>query len=359
MLGRVAGIPIVVHPTFLLLLAWVILSQALSGKGGVLAEAVLVCSLFVCVVLHELSHALTARRFGIRTRKITLLPIGGVAQLEHLPEKPAQELLVALAGPVMSLAIAGALFGVQRALGRPVGFEQLDAKNGPVLSQLMWLNLFLAIFNLLPAFPMDGGRVFRALLGMRLDREHATRAAARVGQAMAILFGFVGLLMNPMLVLIAVFIWFGAKSEATLMEVKATLSGVPVERAMITSFHSLDAEAPLQAAVDLTFLGLQHDFPVLEQGRAVGVLTRANVMNGLASHQLQVPVGQLMERSFETVEPWETLDLALERLQRSSVPALLVLRRGRVVGLLTAEHLSEALTLGRALQRSHSAPVAT
>ena len=175
-LGTIAGIPIRVHATFALLLLWVASSHVLRGHGmqEVAGGLLLILSIFACVVLHELSHAVTAKRFEIRTRDITLLPIGGVARLERMPEKPSQELLVALAGPVMSLAIAGVLFGVLALFGGPKGLQDLQLVGGPFLTKLMWINVTLALFNLLPAFPMDGGRVLRAAIALRTDRGRAT-----------------------------------------------------------------------------------------------------------------------------------------------------------------------------------------
>src|SRR5581483_5320297 len=209
-LGRIAGIDVYVHATFALLLLWVgfvnyaprqSLADALAGLAFILC-------LFAVVVLHELGHALTARRYGIKTRDITLLPIGGVARLERMPSDPTQELLVALAGPAVNVVLAGLLFAVLAARGWAVGsVEQLAAElstfGGNLLLQLFVANVFLALFNLLPAFPMDGGRVLRALLAMRMDYVKATRIAAGVGQMMAVLFGIVGLLGNPFLLIIA------------------------------------------------------------------------------------------------------------------------------------------------------------
>jgi Zn-dependent protease/CBS domain-containing protein len=356
--GTLAGIPLNVHPTFALLLAWVALSHLLQGHGiaAVTSGLLLVLSIFACVVLHELSHALVARQFGIRTRNITLLPIGGVARLERMPEKPSQELWVALAGPAMSYAIAGVLFGILSLLGGPLGVAGLAVVGGPFLTKLLWINVGLATFNLLPAFPMDGGRVLRAALAVRLGRARATELAARVGQGMAIVFGVLGLFFNPFLLLIAVFVWLGAKSEASLVELKATLSGLPVMQAMVTNFRVLAPSDPLSRAVELAVAGFQHDFPVMDGSRLVGLLTHAGVLKGLAERGVRLSVDVVMERRFETVHPLEMLDVAFERLESSGCRVLLVVSDGEVVGLLTPESIGEALVLEKARRGSRAEP---
>jgi Zn-dependent protease len=214
-LVRVAGIDVYVHGTFLLLIAFVAFSDLVAGRGVtvMVSRTSLILAVFATVVLHELGHALTARRFGVRTRDIILLPIGGVARLEKMPDLPGQQLLVALAGPAMNLAVAALLFGVGRLFDARAGLEGISRTGGPFLTQLMGINVFLAVFNLLPGFPMDGGRVLRALLAMRMAPERATQTAARVGQAVALSFGLVGLFGNPLLIVIAVFVWLGAQAE--------------------------------------------------------------------------------------------------------------------------------------------------
>lgn len=207
-LGRWLGIDVYLHFTFLLLLAFIGLGQGVVGRsldaalGGVLFFG----GLFFCVLLHEYGHALAARRYGIATRDITLLPIGGVARLERMPEKPSQEFVVALAGPAVNVVIAIGLFVGLKLGGWWQPLSSLSASSGNIFERLLVANVFLVLFNLLPAFPMDGGRVLRALLAMKLNYTRATRIAARIGQGMAVLFGFAGLFGNPMLLLIALFV---------------------------------------------------------------------------------------------------------------------------------------------------------
>src|SRR5258705_1269393 len=219
-LGKIAGIRLYLHWTFLLLLAFVFYVDLGEGIGlsGAAQRVIFVVTLFGCIVLHELGHALAARRYGISTRDITLLPIGGVARMERMPREPKQELWVAIAGPLVNVAIAAGLLLVLLAI-LAIHTRFLVSQLGFARS-LMFMNLFLACFNLLPAFPMDGGRVLRALLAHRLDYVRATRIAARIGQAMAIIFVIVGLkIRHPMLMLIGVFIFFGARNEAHIVEV--------------------------------------------------------------------------------------------------------------------------------------------
>jgi len=219
-IGRIAGIDVYVHATFLLLLAWEALRhyQAHGDPAEALAGLVFVLVLFGIVVLHELGHALAARSYGIRTRDITLLPIGGVARLERVPREPGQELVVALAGPAVNVVLAAGIY-LGLALGRgPSPYGESLRVGGGFLDRLFWVNVSLAVFNLLPAFPMDGGRVLRAVLALRLDYVRATRVAASVGQGLAFLFGILGLIYDPFLIFIALFVWLGAAEEASKVQ---------------------------------------------------------------------------------------------------------------------------------------------
>ena len=227
-IGEVAGIGIYVHATFMILLGWVGLVHYLPDDSFVDAVTglVFIVALFSIVVLHELGHSLTAKHFGIRTRDITLLPIGGVARLERMPKEPKQELLIALAGPAVNVVLAALLAVVVMAMMVADGLSDVALVVRQFLAQLMWVNIALAVFNLLPAFPMDGGRVLRALLAMRLDYVHATEIAARIGQGMALLFGLVGLLFNPFLIFIALFVWTTASQEASMVKAKSALGGI-------------------------------------------------------------------------------------------------------------------------------------
>jgi Zn-dependent protease len=352
-LGRIAGIDVYVHFTFLILLGWVAIAHFAHGDSVAMAVKgmLFIIALFGIIVLHELGHALAARRYGIATRDITLLPIGGVARLERMPEDPRQELVVALAGPAVNVVLA-ALFFALLALGElPVMPDQVMEVSGPVLAQFFWVNVFLVGFNLLPAFPMDGGRVLRALLAMRMDYVQATQAAAMVGQGMALLFGMIGLLLpQPFLLFIALFVWMGAAQEASMVQMKAALAGIPVQRAMITDFRTLVPDDALGRAVEYILGGFQHDFPVLESGRVVGILTRSDLLTALAKFGQEAPVRDVMQTEFATADPLEMLEGVLGRLQASNCPSMPVLRFGQLIGLLTPENLGEFLMIQSALR---------
>jgi Zn-dependent protease/predicted transcriptional regulator len=351
----VAGIDIFVHGTFLLLVAYVAFGGLVVGQGAAAVGrgTLLILAVFATVVLHELGHALTARRFGVRTRDITLLPIGGVARLEGMPDKPNQQLLVALAGPAVNLTIALFLFALVQLLQGPVGIESIRHVGGPFLTQLMWINVSLAAFNLLPGFPMDGGRVLRALLAMRLTPERATQVAARVGQGMAVILGILGLYVGPMLTVIAVFIWFGARGEYSMSRAKAALADIAVHQGMIRYFRTLSPGDPLSLATALTVTGFQQDFPVVDGGRLVGVLSHTDVLRALsAKRNPNTPVQQVMRREFETVRPSDGLGGALVRMHEAECDMLMVVERQSVVGILTAENIGERLAIEAAGRRA-------
>jgi Zn-dependent protease/CBS domain-containing protein len=349
-LVTVAGIDVYVHGTFLLLIAFLAFSDLVAGQGVVamVRGTALILAVFTMVVLHEFGHALTARRFGVRTRDITLLPIGGVARLEKMPDQPGQQLLVALAGPAVNFGIALVLFGLVLLGDVPVGFEGIRHATGPFLAQLMWINVSLAAFNLLPGYPMDGGRILRALLAMRMAPERATQTAARVGQGVAVIFGLVGLFTSPFLMVIAVIVWLGAQAEHTVSTVKVALAGLSVRHGMITDFRAVSPVDPLSRAVDLILSGFQQDFPVMDGARLVGVLTHADVLRGLTEHGSNLPVRQAMRSDFETASPSDPLDGALGRMHQGECRVLMVVEDEKVVGLLTVGNIGELLALDAA-----------
>lgn len=346
-LARIAGIDVYVHATFFMVIAWIALvhwneshslSAVVEGVGFIL-------TLFACVVLHEYGHALTAARYGIRTRDITLLPIGGVARLERFPDVPIQELWVALAGPAVNVVIAVLLFGWLQASGAWQSVEQVGLTTGAFAERVMIANVFLAAFNLLPAFPMDGGRALRAFLATRMDYTQATQRAATIGQGMAIVFGFVGLMSNPMLIFIALFVWIGAGQEASATQLKYALDGVPVRRAMLTQFRTLQPTSTLGDAADLLLTGSQQDFPVAANGRIEGMLTRSDLVKALAHSGRTALVADHMKRDCPAAEPSEMLEAVLGRLKGRDCHTIPVVEHDVLVGLVTMDNVGEFLMI--------------
>ncbi|MGH7791798.1 MAG: site-2 protease family protein, partial [Thermodesulfobacteriota bacterium] len=282
-IGEVAGIGVYVHATFLLIIGWVVLSHWRQGQNlaTTIVGVIFTLAIFGCVVLHELGHALTAKRYGIKTRDITLLPIGGVARLERMPDDPKQELWVALAGPAVNVVIAMVLYIWLQSTNSFEPLSELSMTSGSFIERLLVVNIFLVLFNMIPAFPMDGGRVLRAILAMRMNYVRATQIAATLGQGIAFLFGFIGLFSNPFLLFIALFVWIGAAQEASITQIKSALGGIPVNRAMITDFRTLNTNDKLSRAIELILSGSQQDFPVVDGSRVVGVLTQADLLVAL------------------------------------------------------------------------------
>ncbi len=351
-IGRVAGIDVYMHATFLILLAWVGLSHYMErhNVADMMGGLMFIAMLFGIVVLHELGHALTARRFGIRTRDITLLPIGGVARLERMPDKPKEELLVALAGPAVNVALAIMLAAVLVPAAALAAMNEVQLVGGHFLSKLLWVNVGLAVFNLIPAFPMDGGRVLRALLALRMDYVRATHIAAHIGQGLALVFGFLGLFTNPFLLFIALFVWMGAGAEAGMVQMKSALGTIPIRRVMITDYRTLSPNDTLASAVDHVLGGFQQDFPVVDDGRVIGVLTRADLLTALAQRGQSAPVGEVMQRQFQTADPSDMAENVFARLQECKCHSLPVVQEGQLVGIVTAENVGEFLMIQAALR---------
>ena len=349
--GQLAGTVVYVHLTFFVLLAWIGFAGGLQkGSFAAAAEAIaFTTSLFGCVVLHEFGHAFMARRFGIRTRDIVLFPFGGVGRLERIPEVPSQEFLIALAGPAVSVGIAAVLFAALRLLGSAPQLGDVARGDAPFGERLMFINAGLAAFNLLPAFPMDGGRVLRALLAMRLDYARATELAALIGQWIAVVFAVVGVLMNPMLIVIALFVWMGAAGEASLARIKGALHGMTVGTAARTEFGVLAPHDGVERVAEMAIRRAQSDFPVLLNGEVIGLLTRGDLARWLAGDGAEQTAGDVMHRTFDVVDASEPLDAVFNRLSQEPDKTLLVMHDARLIGLVGLEEITNLLRVKRAV----------
>lgn len=351
-LGRIAGTEVRIHLTFFLLIAWfAIAAGARGGQAAAIEAVVFILAVFACVLAHEYGHVLVARRFGIGTRDITLLPIGGVASLERMPEKPGQELLIALAGPAVNVVIALLLFTVFGARLDPERIASaVEDQKINLVTRVALVNVMLVGFNMIPAFPMDGGRVLRALLSYRLDRARATRIAASIGQAFAFSLGFLGLFGNPILIFIALFVFLAASHEAYAVEISEATKGVTARKATITSFDKLDTQATVGQAVQALLATSQREFPVTDgAGRLRGVLTRDGMIQALAATGPDTSVLDVMERDVATINRYAPLSDAVTALQTSGRPLVgIVDDEARVVGIITLENLAEYMMIAAA-----------
>ncbi|SEO28474.1 Zn-dependent protease (includes SpoIVFB) [Salinihabitans flavidus] len=348
-IGHLFGSQLRVHATFFLLL---LLIAAIAYQEGGLAAAALnttfVLVLFACVIAHEFGHALTARRFGIRTPDVTLLPIGGLARLERMPENPREEILVALAGPAVNVVIWAVLSGFFGLRTDPSVMADFDITPQDFLARVAMINLFLAVFNMIPAFPMDGGRVLRAVLSVFVDRVQATKVAASTGQILAIVFGFIGLTSgNIVLILIAVFVFVAAEAESSSVSLHAAARNMLARQAMITEFECLTPGDGLQAASSALIRTTQQEFPVLDaEDRLLGVLTRDSLYAALMGDRQGATVGDLMTGDIPTARLTTRLDKVLDLLHGGNVPAVAIENHeGRFIGYVTVANLGESLVV--------------
>lgn len=357
-LFQIKGIDVKVHLTFVLILIWAAYRWGEStgaGAQGALFGVVATLLLFASVILHELGHSLQALKYGVRVQGITLLPLGGLAQMEEIPEKPGQELRIAIAGPLVNFAIAVILISVglvlnSRALiSLPELAESLgEATWAGLLAYLTTTNLALGAFNLIPAFPMDGGRILRALLALRLEYGRATRIAVAVGQGLALLMGLWGFMSGSLLmILVAFFVWMGAGEEGKQVEVKSVLREMKVGQAMTRQPQTLFMNDPLARAIELTLSTSQADFPVIQPDdrHLVGLLTEEDLLKGLKVYGAETPVSRVIRTEFPTAAPDEPLLQTQKRMTEEHLRAVPVVEREQLVGLLTAADINEAYRL--------------
>lgn len=347
----VAGTQVRIHLTFFLLLAWFGAVQWMAvGLEAAVFAVIFIILLFVCVLLHEFGHVFAARRYGIRTPDITLLPIGGLASLERMPEKPSQEVIVALAGPAVNVVIAFVLVAFAGARLDPAALNLMENPASDMLARVAIANIALVVFNLIPAFPMDGGRVLRALLAMRMGFVRATRVAAVVGQSFAIFLGFIGLLGNPLLILIAVFVYLAATAESQYVEMRSLARGYLARDAMITRFEALSPTSTADDAVALLLRTTQQEFPVLDQStRLQGIVTRDTLIEVLRDRGGSTPVAEFMHTDVPVVTSTATLDSVVQMLQQKRARAVAVAGPdNRLLGFITPENFTEIMMVGRA-----------
>jgi len=354
----VRGIDIRVHITFPLIIVWAILQFGVfSGQGlnGAVFGVIVTLLLFAIVVLHELGHSVAAQRYGVPVTQIVLLPIGGVAQLQRIPENPVQEFVIALAGPAVNgiiavvLYLAHVVFGIGGALGGDtMGLLAGIARGGidAVFDYIFAVNLFLAIFNLIPAFPLDGGRVLRALLATRLDYGRATAIAVNIGQTLAAIAGLLGFLNGDFfLILVAIFVYMGAGQEGQLVQMRRVLGSVTVDRAYSRQARTLSPQSTLKDAIDLTLTTFQSDFPVCDGEQLVGLLPYRRLVEALNQRGADTPVSEVMVADVQPVSPTESMFDVQQRMAEQQLDALPVVQDGRFLGLLTNRDVSELFRL--------------
>jgi stage IV sporulation protein FB len=357
-IGKVAGTVVRIHLTFLLFLAWIFAAEyASAGSAAAWDGLLFMVLLFLCVLLHEFGHIFTARAFGVQTPYVTLLPIGGVAQLERIPEEPWEEFLIAIAGPLVNVAIALLLVLAFGAAVQPSAASAVDDMAVPLVNRLAAVNLFLAVFNMIPAFPMDGGRVLRALLASKFGYVRATEIAASIGQFVAFVLGFVGLMYNPILIFIAIFVYLAASSEAHMVALRAVSRGVPVTSAMMTQFATLQRHEHIDEAVQTLLHTAQGEFPVVDgTGKPIGVFGRADLIRVIKTLGPDASVADAMGAELPTVSHRATLEQAFKLLQLKQAPAVGVTNAaGTLIGLVTGETIAEMMMLQQALPKSAKA----
>jgi Zn-dependent protease/predicted transcriptional regulator len=349
-LGSISGIKIKVHWTFFLLIVWIVFDELKRGGNSesILFNITFILAVFACVVLHELGHALTAKRFGVKTEKITLLPIGGMASFDKIPESPKQELLIVIAGPLVNVAIAIILYfivPVEELFNQSFTdaydiFASFSFQN--FLFFLFIVNVALAVFNMIPAFPMDGGRLLRALLALKMNRSKATQIAASLGQFIAVVFLLIGLLYNPFLVFIALFIFLGAYGENQTVQQMELLKNHTVEEAMLLSITTFKPKDSIDMVVKKIISGTETNFAVVEDGIVKGILYHNSIIENSNKNVL---VELVMDTSFKTVKNTDNLKSIYQLIYSSKQKYIPVINQGELVGAIDATNLNEYIAL--------------
>jgi Zn-dependent protease/CBS domain-containing protein len=349
-LGTIAGIGIFIHWTFTLLIAFIIFINYKNGQNSIqIAWSVLfILCIFITILLHELGHALTAKRYNIKTKDITLLPIGGIARLERLPENPAEELVVAIAGPIVNFVLA---FITQLFITIPQNSEELLVLlSSGINAHTFFLNFYivnltLGVFNLIPAFPMDGGRVLRALLAFRLDRNTATIIAARIGQLIALCFIFIGIISNPILILIGLFVIFSAQVETESVEFKNLLEGYTVRDVVMKEYQTIGADEKVKKAIAILLESEHRKFLVIQNGGLVGTLNKNQIIKALSEKGEEEFIYNVMDKSLAYIDINTPLEKVIEKVYEKKASVLIVNEKDKLAGILDADNLSEFILI--------------
>jgi Zn-dependent protease len=337
------GVPIRLHFTFVLLLIGLVVI-GLSSNQSPGNYTLFVLAVIASVLLHELGHALVSSHYRIRTIEIVMYPIGGVARLER-PPKPWEEFWIALTGPAVNLAIAASIFALLYSEKRPINlFALVQPSDVNLADRIALANLILAGFNLLPAFPMDGGRMLRAVLSRMKSEYEATRIATWSGRMLAISMGLYGFINMPMLAFVAFFIYLGAANEGAASRGRSLTQGIPVRAAMMTEYHTLTHGATMRDAANLLLSTSQQDFPVVLGDQVLGLLGRNALLRGMAQEGPDSYIAGYMEREFPSVPPDKDLADVLPLMAHAGA-CLLVMQDTRLLGLLSSENLSQFLLL--------------
>jgi len=346
------GIKVKVHITFILL-------PLLMGLGVLFTEGplnavraiIFILFIFTCVTFHEFSHSLVAQHFKIKVKSITLLPIGGIATMEKMPEKPKEEFLMAIAGPAFNIVLAIILFyPVYLLCGR--NLSEMSPANSSfdtwktTILYMYWVNPILAVFNMLPAFPMDGGRALRAFLASRIGTSRATRIAVIIGHAFAVIFGLIGLItLNILLILIAFFIYMAASQEGKMVNLKVALGHYTVKDILSKEHFTISPEATISKALELSLKTSQQDFPVIADNKVIGILTRQNLISAIHEHSKEKAVKDVMSRKFLSVRMTEHLTTLYSKMAANNLKTALVFYRNELKGVISLEDIARVYNL--------------
>jgi Zn-dependent protease/predicted transcriptional regulator len=354
-IGKVSGIKIFIHWTFVFLIAWIIIGNIRAGETGISILYMLgfIASVFACVTLHELGHALMAKKYNYRTKDITLLPIGGIARMEEIPENPKHEFAVAIAGPLVNVVIAAILFPIVYGFGFiPETIVPYINSFDSYIYNLLYTNIILVAFNLLPAFPMDGGRIFRALLSMKMSRMKATAIAVRVGQVISVGFFVLGFFSNPFLIVIGIFIFFMAQTEGEYVKSKSMLQNFHVRDVIIRKYFSINATDTVLDSVKLLLNVQPTDFPVVDDhNHVLGTLNRDSIINALAEKGKDEIIANVMNKNFTSVSPEMPLDKVYTLFLTKGGSIFPVVQEKQFLGIVDISNIIELIMVKSAAEK--------